>query len=88
MIDKWDEVSVSEEFERCCSEVAAGEYVFFYFDTASSIRFSNRNLDGEPTVGLRLCPCLGDCVHRLQQHKECVETINRVNKYGFNVEDG
>lgn len=25
IVDKWDEVSVSEEFERCCEEVAAGE---------------------------------------------------------------
>ncbi|KAF6762143.1 hypothetical protein DFP72DRAFT_1061420 [Ephemerocybe angulata] len=25
-IEKWDEVSVSEEFERCCNEVAAGEW--------------------------------------------------------------
>lgn len=29
MVDKWEEVSVSDEFERCCQEVAAGEYVFF-----------------------------------------------------------
>lgn len=27
VVDKWDEVSVSEEFEQCCQEVAAGEYV-------------------------------------------------------------
>lgn len=27
VIEKWDEVSISEEFERCCQEVAAGEYV-------------------------------------------------------------
>lgn len=26
-MEKWDEVSVSEEFEQCCQEVAAGEYV-------------------------------------------------------------
>ncbi|RXW21963.1 hypothetical protein EST38_g3915 [Candolleomyces aberdarensis] len=26
VIDKWEEVSVSEEFERCCAEVAAGEW--------------------------------------------------------------
>lgn len=26
VIEKWDEVSVSEEFERCCGEVAAGEW--------------------------------------------------------------
>jgi hypothetical protein len=26
-VEKWDEVSVSEEFEQCCQEVAAGEYV-------------------------------------------------------------
>ena len=25
VVEKWDEVSVSEEFERCCEEVAAGE---------------------------------------------------------------
>lgn len=27
IVDKWEEVSVTEEFERCCQEVAAGEYV-------------------------------------------------------------
>ncbi|KAF5393022.1 hypothetical protein D9757_001331 [Collybiopsis confluens] len=26
VVDKWDEVSVSEEFELCCQEVAAGEW--------------------------------------------------------------
>ncbi|KAG6910940.1 hypothetical protein DXG01_005994 [Tephrocybe rancida] len=26
VVDKWDEVSVSEEFEQCCQEVAAGEW--------------------------------------------------------------
>ncbi|KAJ3754210.1 hypothetical protein EV360DRAFT_96688 [Lentinula raphanica] len=26
VVDKWDEVSVSEEFEVCCQEVAAGEW--------------------------------------------------------------
>ena len=26
-MDKWDEVSVSDEFEQCCQEVASGEYV-------------------------------------------------------------
>jgi len=26
VIDKWDDVSVSEEFERCCKEIAAGEW--------------------------------------------------------------
>lgn len=25
IVEKWDEVSVSEEFEQCCQEVAAGE---------------------------------------------------------------
>ena len=83
MIDKWDEVSVSEEFERCCSEVAAGEYVFYLI----SMRYSNRVLDGELTVAPRSCPCLGDCAHRLQQqHKsnknKCVGNINSVNKSG------
>lgn len=28
VVDKWEEVSVSDEFEQCCQEVAAGEYVF------------------------------------------------------------
>ena len=27
VVDKWDEVSVSDEFEQCCQEVASGEYV-------------------------------------------------------------
>lgn len=27
-MDKWEEVAVSDEFEQCCQEVAAGEYVF------------------------------------------------------------
>ena len=27
-MEKWDEVSVSDEFEQCCQEVASGEYVF------------------------------------------------------------
>ncbi|PCH41190.1 hypothetical protein WOLCODRAFT_100015 [Wolfiporia cocos MD-104 SS10] len=26
VVDKWDEVSISEEFERCCQEVAGGEW--------------------------------------------------------------
>ncbi|SJL02149.1 uncharacterized protein ARMOST_05475 [Armillaria ostoyae] len=26
VVDKWDEVAVSEEFEQCCQEVAAGEW--------------------------------------------------------------
>ncbi|KAL0567176.1 hypothetical protein V5O48_014826 [Marasmius crinis-equi] len=26
IVEKWDEVAVSEEFERCCEEVAAGEW--------------------------------------------------------------
>ncbi|TFK43671.1 hypothetical protein BDQ12DRAFT_702699 [Crucibulum laeve] len=26
VIDKWDEVSISDEFEQCCQEVAAGEW--------------------------------------------------------------
>ncbi|KAJ8086883.1 hypothetical protein PM082_005708 [Marasmius tenuissimus] len=26
VVEKWDEVAVSEEFERCCDEVAAGEW--------------------------------------------------------------
>ena len=26
-MDKWEEVSVSDEFEQCCQEVASGEYV-------------------------------------------------------------
>ncbi|KAJ8515346.1 hypothetical protein ONZ45_g7234 [Pleurotus djamor] len=26
VVEKWDEVSVSDEFERCCAEVAAGEW--------------------------------------------------------------
>ncbi|KAI0036732.1 hypothetical protein K488DRAFT_40313 [Vararia minispora EC-137] len=26
IVDKWDEVSCSEEFERCCQEVAAGDW--------------------------------------------------------------
>ena len=26
MVEKWGDVSVSEEFEQCCQEVAAGEY--------------------------------------------------------------
>ncbi|KAF8076622.1 hypothetical protein FPV67DRAFT_1472097, partial [Lyophyllum atratum] len=26
VVEKWDEVSVSEEFEQCCEEVAAGEW--------------------------------------------------------------
>ncbi|KAH9938643.1 uncharacterized protein B0H18DRAFT_968149 [Fomitopsis serialis] len=26
VVDKWEEVSVSEEFERCCEEVAGGEW--------------------------------------------------------------
>lgn len=26
VVDKWEEVSVSEEFEVCCQEVAAGEW--------------------------------------------------------------
>ncbi|KAL6305831.1 hypothetical protein BKA93DRAFT_730440 [Sparassis latifolia] len=26
VVEKWDEVSVSDEFERCCQEVAAGEW--------------------------------------------------------------
>lgn len=26
VVEKWDEVSVSEEFEQCCQEVAAGEW--------------------------------------------------------------
>ena len=92
VIDKWDEVSVSEEFERCCAEVAAGEYVFF--NTASSICILNWILDGAPMVEPRSCPCSGDCVHRLlRQHKsnnkQYVGTVNSVNKYGsFNVEDG
>ena len=30
VVDKWEEVSVSEEFEQCCQEVAAGEYVSFF----------------------------------------------------------
>lgn len=25
-MEKWEEVSVSEEFEQCCQEVASGEY--------------------------------------------------------------
>ena len=25
VVDRWDEVSLSEEFEHCCKEVAAGE---------------------------------------------------------------
>ena len=25
IVEKWEEVSTSEEFERCCEEVAAGE---------------------------------------------------------------
>jgi hypothetical protein len=25
VVEKWDEVSLTEEFERCCDEVAAGE---------------------------------------------------------------
>ena len=25
VVEKWDEVSASEEFEECCREVAAGE---------------------------------------------------------------
>jgi hypothetical protein len=25
IVEKWDEVSSSEEFERCCQEIAAGE---------------------------------------------------------------
>ena len=28
VVEKWDEVSVSAEFEQCCQEVASGEYVF------------------------------------------------------------
>ena len=27
VVEKWDEVSASAEFEQCCKEVAAGEYV-------------------------------------------------------------
>jgi len=26
VVDRWDEVSLSEEFEHCCKEVAAGEW--------------------------------------------------------------
>jgi len=26
VVDKWEEVSVSDEFEQCCQEVAAGEW--------------------------------------------------------------
>ena len=25
VVERWDEVSASEEFDRCCQEVAAGE---------------------------------------------------------------
>ncbi len=25
VVEKWDEVSVSDEFEQCCEEVASGE---------------------------------------------------------------
>jgi hypothetical protein len=25
VVEKWDEVSVADEFEQCCQEVAAGE---------------------------------------------------------------
>jgi hypothetical protein len=25
VVERWDEVSVSDEFEQCCQEVAAGE---------------------------------------------------------------
>ena len=28
-MDKWEEVSVSDEFEQCCQEVASGEYVSY-----------------------------------------------------------
>ena len=27
VVERWDEVSASMEFEHCCKEVAAGEYV-------------------------------------------------------------
>lgn len=27
VVERWDEVSASEEFDKCCQEVAAGEYV-------------------------------------------------------------
>jgi len=26
VVERWDEVSVSDEFEQCCQEVAAGEW--------------------------------------------------------------
>lgn len=27
VVERWDEVSAGDDFDRCCQEVAAGEYV-------------------------------------------------------------
>jgi hypothetical protein len=32
VVEKWDDVSISEEFEQCCQEVAAGEYVILFME--------------------------------------------------------
>ncbi len=43
-MDKWDEVSVSADFEQCCQEIAAGEYVTY---TDIALLFpDNLRLDG------------------------------------------
>lgn len=37
VVEKWDEVSTSDEFEQCCQEVASGEYAFIWLVWAMAI---------------------------------------------------
>jgi hypothetical protein len=47
IVEKWDEVSVSEEFEQCCQEVAAGEYVTLQPIDAKDFSITCHDADGE-----------------------------------------
>lgn len=67
VIEKWDEVSVSEEFERCCGEVAAGECVVPFSVVASVDADAMTHFtDGVLMEGRRLCRCSGGYDHQLR----------------------
>lgn len=60
-MDKWDEVSVSAEFEQCCQEVAAGEYV--PTRVLAFIACADLFVDGVRRAARPSRLCLDDCAH-------------------------
>jgi hypothetical protein len=62
VVEKWEDVSVSEEFERCCQEIAAGEYVTI-LSLLSKLPKRSLFVDGAPKVAKPSWRSLDDCGH-------------------------